>query len=72
MIVRGTYPVLAQPSARGAVGVVEVRHLWHAGTTHHSGEPREDVVAPRVGGGSTAPWAPLSTVARKGGPLKGP
>jgi hypothetical protein len=45
----------------------EVRHLWRAGTAHHSSEPREEDVAPRLGG-SRAPWAPLSTVARRGGP----
>jgi hypothetical protein len=61
------YDVLAQPSARGAVGVGEVRHLWRVGTTHHSGEPREDIVTPCIRG-SIAPWAPLSTVARRGGP----
>jgi hypothetical protein len=35
---------------------------------HHSGEPHEDIVAPRVGGFNSPPWAPLSTVARIGGP----
>jgi hypothetical protein len=66
------YVVFAQPSAHGVVGVSEVRHLWRVGTTHHSGEPREDIIAPRVrvGGwvGQQPPWAPLSTVARRGGP----
>jgi hypothetical protein len=51
---RETYAELAQPTARGAVGVGEVRHLWRAGTAHNSGEPREEDVAPRLGG-STAP-----------------
>jgi hypothetical protein len=39
------YIVLAQPSARGAVGVGEVRHLWRAGTAHHSGEHHEEDIA---------------------------
>jgi hypothetical protein len=55
MIDRGTHDVLAQPSTHGVVGVGEVRHLWRVGMAHHSGEPREDIVAPRVEGGSTAP-----------------
>jgi hypothetical protein len=41
-ICRVTFVVLAQPIARGAAGVGEVRHLWRAGTAHHSGEPREE------------------------------
>jgi hypothetical protein len=57
-----------QPSAHGAVGVGEVRHLRRVGAAHHSGEPREDI-APCVGRGvNSPPWAPLSTVARRGGP----
>jgi hypothetical protein len=53
---RATYAVLAKPSVRGAVGLGEVRHLWRVGTTHHSGEPREDIVVPRVrGGGVNSP-----------------
>jgi hypothetical protein len=67
---RGMYAVFAQPSACGVMGVGEVRHLWHVQTAHQSGEPREDIIAPRVGGGGVQqpPWAPLSMVARRGGP----
>jgi hypothetical protein len=50
----------------GAVGVGEVMHLWRT-EIHHSGKPREEDVAPRLRG-QQPPWAPLSTVARRGGP----
>jgi hypothetical protein len=65
----GMYVVLAQPSACGAMGVGEVRHLWRVGTAHHSGEPCEDSSCHASGGGvQQPPWAPLSTVSQRGGP----
>jgi hypothetical protein len=51
------------------VGVGEVRHLCRAGTTHYSGEPREEDVATRLEGGSAAPMGSPEPVAQRGQPL---